>query len=215
MATTKLELWNAALLELGSERLSDTGDPVKSARELTAVHNRVVEECLASGSWNFTMETIRADADTGVTPEFGYTEVFAKPTDWVRTIAVSTDERFSMPLLHYYDDSNFWSADQTPIYVRYVSNDTGMGFDLSRWTQNFTRFVELELAERVCMALTQNASLKETVGKARDTARKKAKNTDAMDEANPKFPPPGSWTSARWGSIGGRRDRGSRGSLIG
>lgn len=213
--TTKLALWNLSLLELGSERLSDTGDPIKSARELTAVHTQVVEDCLASGSWNFAMETIQADADTGVTPEFGYTEVFAKPSDWVRTIGVSLDERFSVPLLQYYDDSNFWSADSTPIYVRYVSDDTGMGFDLTRWPSTFTRFASLELADRVCMALTQNASLKEQIEKRRDSARKRALNVDAMNEAQPKFAPPGTWTAARWGSMGGRSDRGSRGNLTG
>lgn len=214
--TTKLATWNSALVELGSERLSDTGDPVKAGRELTAAWDQVVTECVATGSWNFAMETIKIDADTGVTPAFGFTEVFAKPSDWLRTIGVSLDERFAYPLLHYYDDDSFWSADTTPIYVRYVSNDTGLGLDLSRWPAQFARFVSLELADRVCMALTQNASLKEQIGDRRDKARKRALNTDSMDQPQPVFPPPGSWTTARWGgSGGGRRDRGSRGSLTG
>jgi hypothetical protein len=211
---TRLGLWNAALQELGSERLSDTGDPVKAGRELTFIHDQVVAECIASGSWNFAMETVQLDADTGVPTSFGFTEVFAKPSDWVRTIGVSLDEYFAYPLTQYYDDDNFWSADNTPIYVRYVSNDTGLGLDLSRWPADFTRFVALELADRVCMALTQNASLKEQIGDRRDKARKKAKNIDAMDENQPKFPPPGSWTQARWGRSAGR-DRGSRGRLTG
>lgn len=212
---TKLGVWNQALQELGSERLSDTGDPVKAGRELTFVHDQVVAECIASGSWNFAMETVKIDADTGVTPSFGYTEVFAKPSDWVRTIGVSLDEHFAYPLTQYYDDDNFWSADSTPIYVRYVSDDTGLGLDLTRWPAQFTRFAALELADRLCMALTQNASLKEQIGERRDKARRRALGTDAMNENQPKFPPPGSWTSARWGVAGARRDRGSRGSLTG
>ena len=213
MGTTRLKLWNGALVALGHRRLSDTGEAVESGRELTAVHDQVVAECISAGSWNFAMETIKADADTGVTPEFGYPKVFAKPSDWVRTIGVSDDEYFSRPLLHYYDDSNFWSADNTPIYVRYVSNDTGLGLDLSRWPAKFTRFAELEFADRVCMKITQNASLKETIGKERDKARKAALNQDSLNEPNPKFPPPSSWTLARGGSRGG--DRGGRGSLTG
>lgn len=213
--TDKRTLWNFALQELGAERLSDTGDPVKAARELTAVHDQVVAECIAAGSWNFAMETVKIDADTGVTPTFGFTEVFAKPSDWVRTIGVSLDEYFAYPLTQYYDDDTFWSADSTPIYVRYVSNDTGLGLDLSRWPAQFTRFVALELADRVCMALTQNANLKEQVGERREKARKRALNTDGMNSAQPVFPPPGSWTVARWGAGAGRRDRGSRGNLTG
>jgi hypothetical protein len=210
---TKRTVWNLALLELGHRRLSDTGEAVEPARDLAALWDQVALECLKAGSWNFAMETIKAVADTGVTPEFGtFTEVFAKPSDWLRTTAVSLDEDFSQPLLHYYDDDVFWSAASSPIYIRYVSSDTGLGLDLNRWPPGFSRYVELELADRLCMKLTQNQKLKEEIGKARDKARRTALNHDAMDEANPKFPPPGTWTMARGG---GSRERGSRSNLTG
>jgi hypothetical protein len=211
---TKLGVWNGALQALGNERLTDTGDPGRGPAELASCYSQVVNECIAAGSWNFAMETAKIAADTGVTPSFGFAEVFAKPSDWVRTIGVSLDEYFSVPLLQYYDDSNFWSADSTPVYFRYVSNDTGLGFALNRWPAQFTRFVELELATRIGPAVTQNMGLIERVEVLRDKARKRALNTDAMNEPQPKFLPPGSWTSARWGGSG-RRDRGSRGSLTG
>ena len=211
--TTKLKVWNGALIALGNERLSDTGEEIEAGRELVAAWDDVLAECVAEGSWNFAMETIKCDADTGVTPEFGFPKVFAKPSDWVRTMGVSEDEYFSQPLINSYDDSNYWSADSTPIYVRYVSNDTGLGMDLTRWPAAFTRFVELELAARVCLKLTQNDAMLERTEKRRDKARLVAKNQDAMNESQPKFRPPGSWTMARGG--GGGRDRGSRGSLTG
>jgi hypothetical protein len=213
MGTTKQRLYDGALMELG-ERRADTGEVIEAAIALGAVYDQVVLECLSMGSWNFATETIKAEADTGVTPEFGFTEVFAKPTDWLRTVGMSEDEYFSMPLLHYYDDVSFWSADNPTIYVRYVSNDTGMGLDLTRWTPKFSRYVELELAARVCYRLTQNASSLERVEKARDKARRTALNFDAQAEAQPKFAPPGRWTMARGGRIG-RGDRGSRSNLTG
>jgi hypothetical protein len=208
----KLSLMNAALVELGHRRLADTGEDVEAGRELNAVYSDVVLECVAEASWNFAVETIRADADTGVTPEFGFSKVFAKPTDWMRTVAISADENFVFPLLQYYDDMNFWSSEQDPIYVRYTSSDTGLGLDLQRWTPTFTRYVALELATRVCLKITQNSSLEETTGKKRDRARKNAKAQDSLNEMQPKFPPPGSWTLARGGRSG---ERGSRSRLIG
>lgn len=209
---TKIGLFNNALTELGHEVLSDTGETVESGRLLNRVYSQVVNECLSAGSWNFATETIKSVADTGVTPSFGFTEVFAKPSDWVRTSAVSDDENFALPLLHYYDDANFWSANVSPVYIRYVSNDTGLGFELNRWPAAFTRFVELELAARVAPRITQNDSLLGRVSEMRDMARRRALNQDAMNEPQPKFPPSGSWTSSRGGSRG---DRGSRGSLTG
>ena len=129
-------------------------------------------------------------------------------------MGVSEDEYFAYPLLHYYDDDNFWSADNTPIYVRYVSNDTGLGYDLQRGGAAFARYVELALAERVCRKLTQSQAIRDDVKRDLKAAKTTALNQDAMNENQPKFKPPGSWTQARWGRSGGR-DRGSRGSLIG
>lgn len=212
---TKLGLFNAALGEIGNDEVDDTGEQIEAARRLVSAWDDVAAECLSAASWNFAMETVKIDADTGVTPSFGFTKVFAKPSDWVRTYAVSMDEYFAYPLTQYYDDDDFWSADASPIYVRYVSDDTGLGMDLQRWTPLFARYVALELADRVCLRINQNETTKERIGKARDKAMKAAKNQDAMDDAQPKFPPPSSWTQARWGSSGGNRDRGSRGSLTG
>lgn len=209
----KIDLFNSALLELGHNSLTDTGEAVEAGRVLNQVYSRVVADCLSAGSWNFAMETIQADADTGVTPNFGYPEVFAKPSDWVRTIGVSYDPYFSVPLTQYYDDVSYWSADSTPIYVRYVSDDTGMGMELNRWPASFTRYVELELAERVCLRITQSESLRESIQKKRDKAKTFALNVDVMNEAQPKFTPMGSWNSAR--GSGNRGDRGSRGNLTG
>ena len=211
--TTKQELYTGALYALGSRKVLTT-ENVEARRALDDVYDGVLATCLEAGSWNFAMETVELAADTGVTPNFGYTKVFAKPSDWVRTHAISGDEYLHFPLMQYYDDSNFWSADVTPIYVRYVSDDTGLGLDLTRWTQAFTRYVELELAERVCMRLTQDKGLWEQLKKDRDQARKRALNRDGMDESQPKFKPAGSWTESRYGRSGWG-DRGNRGSFTG
>ena len=209
----KLSLFNASLIEFGGRRLSDTGEAVEAGRIIVDVYDNVVAECLSAGSWNHAVETIKADADTGVAPDFGYSEVFAKPTDWVTTVAISSDENFVWPLIDYYDDVFYWSAHTSPIYVRYVSNDTGMGLELSRWPQRFTRYVELELASRVCFRLGGSRDDKERIDKAHDKAKRSAKNEDSMNEPQPAFPPAGSWTRSRGG--GSRRDRGSRNKLTG
>ena len=200
-------------MELGHNSLVDTGEAVEAGRVLNQVYTRVVDDCLAAGSWNFAMETIKAEADTGVVPEFGYPEVFAKPSDWVRTIGVSSDPDFSFPLFSYYDDANYWSANQSPIYIRYVSDDTGLGYELTRWPASFTRYVELALAERISTRVQASEEMRERVTADKDSARRRALGIDAMNEPQPKFMPPGSWTLSRSGGGGG--DRGNRGSLTG
>jgi hypothetical protein len=210
---TQLGLYNAALRELGERKLASLSERGESRRNLDDVYSDVLEDCLLTGSWNFATETVKLVADTGIEPNFGFNEVFAKPTDWLRTHSISQDEYLSIPLLQYYDDSTFWAADVSPIYVRYVSNDTGLGLDLGNWPRSFTRYVELELATRVCERLTQDAGKLERLEMRRDKARRRALNHDAMNEPNPKFPPVGTWNRARGG--GNRSDRGSRQQLTG
>ena len=207
---TKQELYDEALIEIG-DRTYLTSESKEAVRTLDKVYDQVIAECLAEGSWNFAMESIKVDADTGIEPSFGYSEVFAKPTDWVRTHAISTDEMFYYPLNDFFDENETWSAGTTPIYVRYVSNDTGLGLELSKWTANFKRYVVLELALRVVRRLTQEYP--EELVFLRDKARRRAKNHDAMDEGA-RFKPYGSWTISRYGRSAGR-DRGLRNKFTG
>lgn len=211
---TKLGLYNAALREMGERRLDTLSERGESRRVLDDVYDDVIEDCLAAGSWNFATETVQLDADTGVEPNFGYKEVFAKPTDWIRTHAVAADEHFSSPLLNYYDDGDIFSSDVSPIYVRYVSNDTGQGLFLDRWPRTFTRYVALELAARTARRLTQGKGDLDDIRMERDKARTRALNNDAMNEPNPKFPPAGRWTTSRQ-SQHNTRDLRKRSSLTG
>ncbi len=210
---TKQSLYTGALYALGNRKVLTT-ESNEARRALDDVYDDVIQECLEESSWNFAMETVKLEADTGIEPEFGYTEVFAKPSDWLRTYAISDDENFGFPLMRYTDDGDVWASDSSPIYVKYTSNDTGLGLDLSRWTQHFTRYVELELATRVSMRLTTDQRLRLEVMELRDKARTRAKNHDSMDEPNPKFKPAGSWTTSRIGRTG-FGDRGRRNRLTG
>lgn len=209
---TKLAIWNASLEALGDGPISDTGDPVASARGLTARWDDVVEDCLEAGMWNFAKRTSELAADTGVTPNFGPTEIIAKPTDWVRTMKMSADEYFSEPYLDYTDEVDYWAANTTPLYCQYVSNDASYGLDLTKWPRSFTRYVELELACRRAQRATQSGGLKNDLEKDRDRAKRNALNKDAMNEAT-MFPPSGNWTRARRGSS--RRERGNTNSFTG
>ena len=215
--TTKNGLFRNALIAIG-ERPVDTGAEVESARSLVEVYDRTVEDCLSAGSWNFGTITTVLKGDTGLAtsdtglgvygPRYGFT----MPSNYVRTVAISGDEYFSQPLSGYTQENNQIQADTTPIYLKYISSDTGAGLELTSWPRAFTRYVELELAARVCDRLTQSASKTDQVEGRRDKARRTALNHDAMNEQNPKFKPDGSWTQSRSGRSAGR-DRGLRSRL--
>ena len=211
---TELGVKNAALREIGERNLTSLTEAVEARYVIDDVYDIVLADCLDAGLWNFAVREVQLDSDTGIDPGFGYNHVFAKPSDWVRTVALSADESRQIALEQYSDRVTNWSADVDPIYVDYVSNGASYGLSLTNWPRPFTRYVELALAERICERLTQNASKAEIIKRDKKEALLLAKSHDAMNEAQPRYAPMGSWNSARTGG-GSRRDRGNRGSLIG
>lgn len=218
--TTKQAIYTGALHELGG-RKALTSESTEPRRVLDDHYDDVVKECLSAGSWNFATDEVKMDGDTGLVTYAdtgsigtGLQYGFTKPSGWLRTHGMSGDEYFSWPLLEYTDQNELIRADITPIYMRYVSSDTGLGYDLVAWTPLFRRYVQLELASRVAYRFTQNAALEDRIMKRRDKAKTTALNQDAMDEPNPKFRPPGSWSQSRWGRSSGR-DMGSRNRFTG
>ena len=215
--STKLEIWNNALLELGDRRLTDTGEPGDASETLAGIYNSVVRDCLEEASWNFAMVTTKVLGDTGIVYTdtggsiFGYRYGFVKPDGWMRTHAVSGDEYFVAPLTAFEDEGGQWYADTTPIYVRFT--DTGTGIAPANWTRRFTRFVELELAVRSPRINQMSAAQRDMLEKRRDRAKSMAKSADSMDGPQPKFRPEGSWNASR--GMGGGGERGNRHKFTG
>jgi len=214
VATSRLELYNSALVICGERILTSLTEDRKSRRLLDHVwDNDGVDACLERGQWRFARRTKRFDYDTDMTTDFGYNRAFSKPTDWVATSAVCSDEYFNAPLTDYVDEADYWFAEIDEIYVKYVSNDASFGGNLSLWPATFTDYVGAAFAAKIVLALTQDDEKKQDVLAEEKRRLVLAKSNDAMVDPQ-QFPPSGSWVNSRsrWGS---NRDRGNRGQLLG
>jgi hypothetical protein len=212
---TKLGIYNKALFHLGQQKLSALSEVQESRYALDLFYDDVVESCLSAGQWNFAKRTVEIASDTGITPNFGYSEVFAKPSDWVRTMALADDEYGQHALLdtQYKDEGAVWLSDVTPLYVTYVSNGASYGLDLDKWPEPFTEFVEYTLAEKICLRLTSDVKLHAMLEKKLRFKKRSALNFDVMNEGT-RIPPSGRVVTARLaGSF--NRERGRRDRLIG
>lgn len=214
MSTSRLKIYNEALLILGERALASLTENLESRHLLDHVwDNDGVKACLEAGQWKFAMRAVRIDYDPAIAPDFGHNRAFLKPSDWVVTSAVCTDEFFNAPLLQYVDESGFWYASIDQIYVRYVSNDANYGGDLSRWTTRFADFVGAHFASKIVFKLTGDKERLQLANSIREKRLKEARSIDAMADPT-KFPAEGSWNRARR-SYGATRERGNRQNLIG
>lgn len=213
--TTKLTLYNGALLHCGERFLASLTEQAEARRLLDQVWDSGgVKACLEEGQWYFAMRTSMVDYDPSIEPDFGYQRAFVKPTDWLLTSALCSDEFFNAPLTQYVDEAGYWYADLDTIYVRYVSNDTDYGMDMNKWPETFREFVEVHFASRIAKKLTTSDDKEAALLKKRALFLNEARSKSAM--ASPtRFMAPGSWSGSRYGRGTGRRDRGNRGSLIG
>ena len=219
MGTTRLKLYNGALLKIGKRGIASLTVNEDSRRLLDEAWDMdAVDYCLAQGLWKFATRSQKLDYDTSIEPEFGLQHGFAKPTDWVATSAVCSDEFYKEPLLRYQDEQHIIYADLDQLYVRFVSNDAAWGQDLARWPASFSEYVQWYLASKIVLKATDDQNLATAImkptGGLMDKALALALNNDAQSDP-PKFPPPSSWIRARRAGSGDWRDGGSRGRLIG
>lgn len=209
MSATRLSLYNGALRILGSRELSSLSENRESRRVLDQVWNAdAVNYCLQQGYWNFATRSMQVEYDTTITPPFGYNRAFSKPSDWMKTAAVSESETFDPPLNEYRDEQGYWLANADTIYVSIISNDEDYGGDFASWPSNFQRFVEAYLASEACDRITQSGEKKSEVYGLMKQRLLEARSTDAMNEPA-RFMPRGGWAASRLGNRNWRERRGS------
>ncbi len=222
MSATRLSLYNDALLLAGERTLASLTEANEPRRLLDQIwNNQGVDACLEEGQWMFAMRTIQIDYDPGIEPSYGYARGFDKPTDWMLTSAICSDEFFRVPVLRYFDESGFWYSDLDTLYIRYVSNDASYGADMSKWPPSFKDFVAAHFAAQLILKISNDESrLKLFVNpdkplhSIRGRALLKAKSRCAMSGAT-SFEAQGQWSRSRTRGVARRDGGGTTGNLIG
>lgn len=211
--TDKLSLYNGALTRHIGETVTTLVENTPKRLALDQVwDNGALDTCLQSGQWDFAARTVKLDYSPSITPPFGYTYAFDRPTDLIRVMGVFSDEFCHQPLTDYLYEGAYWYANLEEIYVRFVSNDSQFGLDYSLWPPNFTRYVECYLAAESCIRITKDEKKRDMLDTRCERLLRKAKGTDAMENPST-LPPRGSWSRARNGRNNG--ERGKRNQLIG
>jgi hypothetical protein len=195
---SKLGIYKESLGHLEERTITSLSEDREPRRVLDDYYDGVLAYCLEKGYWNFAMRAVQVDTSTSISPTFGYDYAFQKPSDWVRTYWVSTDESMDTPLNEYKDENGLWFANFDPLYIKYVSSDSAYGGDLSIWPQSFADFVAFRLARMACKRVTGASSLLTELKRDEKKALANAASKDAMNEA-PGFAPVGTWARSRGG----------------
>ena len=210
MAVTHLDLYNDALFILGERELATIDEDVEPRHVLDQAWTKARDYCLQQGHWKFALRSSKFDFTPSVTPAFGYSRAIEKPSDYIRTSRVCSDEFFNSPYSQYTEEQGFWYSELDSLYIQYVSNDTNYGYDYSAWPETFSYFVAAYLAFRIRRRIMPSLEARE-IAQELATAKDNALSKDAVEGPTQQLPV-GKWVNARHG---GRRksyyDRTTRG----
>lgn len=188
MAVTKTTLYRDAIMLLKQDAVDVTvTDDNAFVNNLDLVYDRALAFCLIKGDWNFATRTVSIEASDDLDSGFGYSNVIEKPDDYAgRIVAISGNELFDPQLDRYDEDGGLQGnifCDADPLYLRYISNGTDYGLNLSIWPATFERFVEYELAWRIAPQLTSwSAAEREEFRKERNRVLREAQANDARNQ---------------------------------
>lgn len=197
--TDKLTLYNLALGHLMERRIVSLQEQREPRRVLDDFWGSVTGYCLERKMWNFMLRTVSIDASSTVTPAFGFLSAFKIPDDWIRTLWVSTTPMMQPPLNDFKEETGYWYANVTPLFITYSSDDPLYGMNLGAWPSSFEDYVSLRLASQGCGRITGKSDLLQGAQgllKREEKAYKIAAANCAMNDAVG-FAPVSSWVRAR------------------
>jgi hypothetical protein len=193
----KLSIANGCLRLLKGGLLTQS-ELTNNTREPARIFNSIWDDgglnaCLEAGQWKFAKRTVMLDASPSIEPDFGYRYGFDKPTDFVRTIGVWSDEMCTDPFESYREEGGYWFGSLETMYVAYVSNDAAFGLDYSLWPQSFVKFAQAHFASEMAGPLTDSGR---EMLELRRMYLSEALSRDAMADPTKRMPV-GSWVRAR------------------
>jgi hypothetical protein len=199
--TDKLTLYNLALGHLTERRLASLAEPREPRRVLDDFWPSVNGYCMERKIWNFALRAIQIDASSSVVPGFGFNFAFTIPSDWIRTLKVADEPSLTTPLNNFKEETGYWFANATPLFISYSSNDPLYGNNLGKWPASYEDYVALRLAHMACKRITGKDDLlkgKDGIIDQETKAYKICSANCSMNEAVG-FPPTSSWIRARGG----------------
>lgn len=210
---TETELVNAALRKGGgAKRILSLSDSVGSAGIAADVLDSEREDLLRDGVWNFAVTRVQLGQLT-TNPAFGYARAYALPSDCDRVISVH-DNDAGLGSLPYKLESvvqpdgsyiNVLATNANAVFLRYCRSVT----DPNLMSASFRQVLILRLAKIFAIAIAKSNALFSALKEEEDTALRRAKSIDGIEDYPEKLPE-GTWSRSRraygWRVTGGWPD---------
>ena len=187
MAVSKTSIANAALIEIGVERII-SGETSEAQRLVDELFQQTLDEEIESDDWTFAIHRSQLAAESE-TPDFEYTYQHRLPSNpyCLRVLSEYNDYTYTVEGLKILSDS-------TPLQIRYIKRIT----DVTELSASFRKAFQFRLASILAIPLRGSRALKETMENKYAKAIAKAASKDSQ-QSTPEETANGSWLDARKG----------------
>lgn len=174
---SKVSLCSNALIRLGAKGISDLNEDNDRAR-LTVLYDNLRDSLLRSHVWNCAVKRVILSPSTNL-PEFGFSNQFLLPDDWLRTLQVG--EKYDG--IDYKLESGYIMADTDSVYLRYIFRNTVE----ATWDAMLIEGMELTLAHAFAYPITQSTASKQDARDELVRFLKTAMAVDGVEEPSEQF----------------------------
>ncbi len=184
--STKLEIYNLAILILGEIPIDSLNNTGKACQLLNAVYDTVRRSLLRDHPWNFALKRVNLSS-SGYTPDWGYSNQFNLPSDCLRLIDVESTDSYRI-------EGQVILANDTSINILYIYENTNE-------SQYDTKFVELlahALAAKICFNITANATREKELTLVYREMLAAAKTIDGQEDSIRTVEFVGSWIESMY-----------------
>jgi hypothetical protein len=192
---TTLQIANAALAELGSQRITTLDDATEPARLCKANVASAIKEILELGKWKAARAQAELTQNTSG-PDFGWDYSYNLPADYLRMVTFNEVDSDDVIQELFERQGNILLTDEDEVSIVYVKDLTVASNDVNLMGPLLTRCCILNLAIKLSIPLT-NGSRAARDGLANDLeiALRKAKAANAGESFQPTIDPA---SGSRW-----------------
>lgn len=175
---TKITIANNALAMLGDDPISDFNEGTVRASLVRDQYENVRDNCLRMLPWNCAIKRINMSPEV-TAPLFGYAYQFVLPSDWLRTLSISSKD----DIVDFRMEGRKLLTDLQDLQLRYVYRND----DPSTYDAGLINVITYKLAEVLAYPITKSTTQAQFMeAKARE-AYMIAKGVDAQEEVQPNW----------------------------
>lgn len=202
---SETDIANRALSKLGEARILSLSDDSKPARAMLAAYSHLRDAELASHPWRFAVKRATLPASTE-TPAWGFSKVYEKPTNDLRTLKIGEAFIDFRSLGVMYETTGYTNDSQpyevidgkihtdlsAPLKYEYIARITETGL----FDPMFVECLACRLAWDACEELTQSNTKAEHMARQYQRAVSEARRVNSI-MSPPRRRAAGPWVQAR------------------